>query len=74
MAEFAAAIAHEIRQPLTSVVLNAEASLRWLAQNDPDLDAARDAISAAAKEGMRAGEMIRALLALVGQCQPEPEE
>lgn len=35
MAEFAASISHQIRQPLTSVVLNAEASLRWLAQMIP---------------------------------------
>jgi signal transduction histidine kinase len=67
MAEFAASIAHEIRQPLASVVLNAEASLRWLTQNDPDLDEARHAISTVAEEGMRAAEMIQGLLALVRQ-------
>jgi len=70
MAEFAASIAHEIRQPLTSVVLNAEASLRWLSQNDPDLDQARRTIATVAREGIRAGEMIRGLLALVRQSQP----
>ena len=67
MAEFAASIAHEIRQPLASVVLNAEASLRWLTQNDLDLDEARRAISTVAEEGMRAGEMIQAMLALFRQ-------
>jgi signal transduction histidine kinase len=70
MAEFATSIAHEISQPLTSVVLNAEASLRWLTRNDPDLEEARRAILAVAKEGMRAGEMIRSLLALVRLSQP----
>ena len=67
MAEFAASIAHEIRQPLASVVLNAEASLRWLTQNNFDLDEARRAISTVAEEGMRAGEMIQAMLALFRQ-------
>jgi signal transduction histidine kinase len=70
IAEFAASIAQEIKQPLTSVVLNAQASLRWLMQSDPDLDAARDAILTVANEGMRAGEMIGALLTLVRQSQP----
>jgi signal transduction histidine kinase len=70
VAEFAASIASEIREPLSSVVLNAEAGLRWLTRDDPDLDEARHAVSAVAKEGMRAGEMIRGLLALIRQSQP----
>jgi signal transduction histidine kinase len=71
MAEFAASIAHEIRQPLSSVVANAEASLRWLTGNHPDLEEARAAISTVAGEGIRAGEIIQGLLALVWQSQPE---
>jgi signal transduction histidine kinase len=70
MAEFAASIAHEIRQPLSSVVLNAEASLRWLTRSNPNLDEARCAISTAARDGMRAGEMVQSLLALVLQSRP----
>ena len=34
----AASIAHEISQPLTSIVMNSNAGLRWLDRPEPDLD------------------------------------
>jgi C4-dicarboxylate-specific signal transduction histidine kinase len=65
MAELAASIAYEISDPLCAVVVNAEACLRWLNRDEPDLDEARDAVSSIASEGIRAGEMIRRLQALL---------
>jgi C4-dicarboxylate-specific signal transduction histidine kinase len=65
MAKLAASIAHEIGDPLTAVVINAEACLRWLNRDEPDLDEAQDAASSITSEGMRAGEMIRGLQALL---------
>jgi C4-dicarboxylate-specific signal transduction histidine kinase len=41
MAELAASIAHEISDPLCAVVTSAEACLRWLNRDEPDLDEAR---------------------------------
>src|SRR5499433_2690259 len=43
--ELTASIAHEVNQPLTGMVLNANASLRWLAGATPNLDEAREALS-----------------------------
>src|SRR5712672_3359233 len=44
MGELAASIAHEVDQPLAAVVANAEACLRWLDRETPDLDAARRSV------------------------------
>jgi len=48
-----ASIAHEVNSPLVAIVSNAEASLRWLQRDQPDLDEAvaalREAIAAAAR-------------------------
>ena len=44
MGELAASIAHEVNQPLTAVIANANASLRWLAATPPNLDEAREAV------------------------------
>ncbi|MFZ0504815.1 MAG: GAF domain-containing protein, partial [Chthoniobacterales bacterium] len=43
MGELTASIAHEISQPLAAVVTNADASLRWLSGDSPDLVEAREA-------------------------------
>jgi len=59
LGEFAATMAHELRQPLTSVTLNVEASLRWLAAGAPRLSNVRDALTDAMKATRRADEMIR---------------
>ncbi|TFW24043.1 histidine kinase dimerization/phospho-acceptor domain-containing protein, partial [Duganella callida] len=41
LGEFAASIAHEVRQPLAAVTLNADACLALLAHDPPRLDEAR---------------------------------
>jgi C4-dicarboxylate-specific signal transduction histidine kinase len=73
MAELAASIAHEISDPLCAVVTRAEACLRWLNRDEPDLDEARDAVSSIASEGIRAGEMIRGLQALLTDSDEQQE-
>jgi C4-dicarboxylate-specific signal transduction histidine kinase len=55
---FSASIAHEINQPLASMVTNADAGLRWLARDRPDLDEASAALARIARDGHRAGKVI----------------
>src|SRR4029077_11073518 len=43
MGELAAALAHEIRQPIAASITSANACLRWLARDPPDLERARAA-------------------------------
>ena len=64
MGEFAASIAHEVSQPLSGVVTNAEACLRWLAGSEPNIEKAREAVGRIVRDGKRAGEVIAQIRAL----------
>jgi signal transduction histidine kinase len=59
-----AAIAHEVKQPLSGIVTNADAGLRWLDRAMPDLDEAKDAFKQIAADGLRAGAVIRSIRAI----------
>jgi PAS domain S-box-containing protein len=71
MGELAASIAHEVNQPLTAVVANGNACLRWLAGEDPNLDEAREAVVRIVSEGKRAAEVIQRIRSLVKKSAPE---
>ena len=71
LGELTASIAHEVNQPLAAVVANAEACLRWLDRETPDLDEARDAMESIIKDGKRAGEVIRHIRALSKKADPQ---
>ncbi len=58
MGELTAAIAHEVNQPLAAVVTNANACVRWLGGERPDLEEARAAAVRIAAEGRRASEVL----------------
>jgi PAS domain S-box-containing protein len=64
MGELAASIAHEINQPLSGVVVNANACLRWLAGDSPNLVEARETVRRIVRDGKRAGEVIARIRAL----------
>ena len=64
LGELTASIAHEVNQPLAAVVANAEASLRWLNRETPDLAAARRSIEWVVNDGCRASDVIRRVRAL----------
>ena len=64
MGELAASIAHEVNQPLSGVVVNGNACLRWLAGDAPNLEEAREAVRRIVRDGKRAGEVIARIRAL----------
>jgi PAS domain S-box-containing protein len=64
MGEMAASIAHEVNQPLAGIVTNANASLRWLAGEKPNLDEAREAMKRVIRDGNRAGDVVSQIRAL----------
>lgn len=68
--QLTASIAHEINQPLMSIVSNAGASLRWLDRAPPDLEHARAGLRDIIAEGQRAGGMIAGLLGLTRNAEP----
>jgi signal transduction histidine kinase len=71
LGELTASIAHEVNQPLGAVVANAEACIGWLDREQPDLAEARAAIARIVSDGLRAGEVIRRVRALVKRAESE---
>jgi C4-dicarboxylate-specific signal transduction histidine kinase len=59
LGELTASLAHEVIQPIAAAVTNADACLRWLSRDQPDLAEARSAASRMAQEGRRAGEIVK---------------
>ena len=64
MGELAASIAHEVNQPLSGIVSNGSACLRWLAADQPELNEIREAVGDIVRDGKRAGEVIARIRAL----------
>jgi signal transduction histidine kinase len=62
--ELSASIAHEIKQPLAAMVTSANAGLRWLSNQVPDLGEARTAFTRIANDGHRASETIGSIRAM----------
>jgi PAS domain S-box-containing protein len=65
LGELSGALAHELNQPLTSILSNAQAALRLLDQAPVDLAEIRAILGDIADEDRRAGEVIRRLRALL---------
>jgi PAS domain S-box-containing protein len=61
MGELAAALAHEIKQPIAASITSANALLRWLAHDPPDLERARAAAARIEQDGNRAADVINSL-------------
>jgi PAS domain S-box-containing protein len=59
LGEFAASIAHEVRQPLTAIIINARICLRWLSAAEPDLEEVKAGLLDVVTAGQRAEEVIK---------------
>jgi PAS domain S-box-containing protein len=53
-----ASIAHEVNQPLASIITNGETGLRWLARSEPDLDKLQRLTKRIVDDARRAAEII----------------
>ena len=70
LGEFAASIAHEVRQPLAAVALNAQACLALLEQEQPQLDQVRTLLRTVLLAGATAGDILRNLQEMTTQAAP----
>jgi PAS domain S-box-containing protein len=73
MGEMAASIAHEVNQPLSGVVINGNACLRWMAGDPPNMAEARDAVQRIIRDGKRASEVIARIRNLSKKSSVEKE-
>jgi signal transduction histidine kinase len=69
--ELTASIAHEVRQPLTSIVVAAETGLNWLGNKIPDLDEVRSSLRHIIKEGHRIDDVVRNMVGMFRHQTPD---
>ena len=65
MGELAASLAHELNQPLTAILSNAQAAQRFLSGKPSDIEEVREILHDIVEDNTRAGEVIRRMRALV---------
>jgi PAS domain S-box-containing protein len=74
LGELAASIAHEVNQPLSGIVTNGSACLRFLDRDTPDMEEVREAVHDIVRDGKRAGEVIARIRALTRKTAPPREK
>lgn len=74
LGELSSALAHELRQPLTAILSNAQAAQRFLARDDLRLHVVREILSDIVADDKRAADVIDRLHVLMkkGEFQPQP--
>jgi C4-dicarboxylate-specific signal transduction histidine kinase len=73
MGELTAAIVHEVNQPIAGVVANADAAMRWLVAQPPDLEEARQALESIVEDGKRTSEIVSRVRSLARKVAPRRE-
>jgi len=69
--ELTTSIAHEVNQPLAAIASSAEASQRWLAQDPPNVDKARQTLARILADAHRASDVIARIRGLTRGASPE---
>lgn len=70
MGELAVSIAHEVNQPLMSIVTSASTCLRWLSDPQPEIELAKQAARRIVRDGHRAADIIASVRALSRKAAP----
>lgn len=71
MGELTSSIAHEVNQPLAAIVTNGNACLRWLSNDPPNVDEARQTVMRVVKDGHRASEVVGRIRAFFRKTAPQ---
>jgi PAS domain S-box-containing protein len=74
LGELSGSLAHELNQPLTAILSNAQAAKRFLEHDSVDLDEVRDILTDIVDQDIRAGEVIHRLRVLLkkGEVDQQP--
>jgi signal transduction histidine kinase len=71
LGELATSIAHEVNQPLSAIVTNAETSLRWLSRDDPNLAKVGQLTSRIAESARQASDIVQRIRGMAARRAPE---
>jgi C4-dicarboxylate-specific signal transduction histidine kinase len=71
--QLTATVAHEVNQPIAAAVTNAQAALRWLGAQRPDLEEVRQALDRIVRDGNRAGDVIGRIRAMIKKAPPRKD-
>jgi signal transduction histidine kinase len=67
LGELTASIAHEVKQPLSAILTNAETSLRWLARDEPNLPKVLQLTERISASARRASDIIERIQDMAGK-------
>jgi C4-dicarboxylate-specific signal transduction histidine kinase len=73
LGQLSASIAHEIKQPIGAMSANAQAALRFLNHQPPELEQARQALADIVKDNRRAGDVIGRISDLIKKAPPRKD-
>jgi PAS domain S-box-containing protein len=73
MGQLTASIAHEVNQPIAATVTNAQAALRWLHAQPPNVDEVEFVLGRIVKDAGRAGDVLGRIRDLVRKAPPRKE-
>jgi PAS domain S-box-containing protein len=73
LGELVASIAHEVNQPIAGTLTSAQAALRWLGAETPNLDKARESLARIVRDSIRAGAVVDRIRNLIKKA-PSREE
>ncbi|MBV8440333.1 MAG: PAS domain S-box protein [Hyphomicrobiales bacterium] len=73
MGQLTASIAHEVNQPIAATLSNAQAALRWLRRDPPDLDEVSQALGRIVRDAARAGDVVYRIRELTKKSPPREE-
>jgi C4-dicarboxylate-specific signal transduction histidine kinase len=71
LGELATSIAHEVNQPLSAIVTNAETNLRWLSRDVPNLEKVGQLTARIAESARRASDIVQRIRGMAARREPE---
>ncbi|MBY4945252.1 AAA family ATPase [Cupriavidus respiraculi] len=71
MGQLTASIAHEVNQPIAATVTNAQAALRWLRAQPPELEEVSEILARIVKDANRAGDVLGRIRGLIRKEPPQ---
>jgi signal transduction histidine kinase len=73
LGHLSASIAHELKQPISAVIMNAQTALRLLDTEPANMDAVRRLLGCIVRDGTRTGEIVERTRTLIKKAPPRRE-